>query len=76
MAAPPIAAEPKSKPSPRETSTSVGAGWVHGEERRSGGAAGVRDAMLAAQTIASVTTKAVATLEVRCIAVTVRERGH
>jgi hypothetical protein len=76
MAAPPIAAEPQSKPSRRETSTSVGAGWVHGEERRSGGAAGLRDTRLAAQTIASVTIKAAATLELRCIAVTVRDRGY
>jgi hypothetical protein len=77
MAAPPIAAEPRSKPSPRETSTIVGGGCVHGAERRSGGAAGLRDMMPAAQMSASVTINAPATVEVRaCIAMTLRDGGH
>jgi hypothetical protein len=40
MAAPPIAAEPQSKPPPRETSTIVGVGWLDGAERCSAPATG------------------------------------
>jgi hypothetical protein len=68
MAAPPIAAEPQSKPSPRETSTIVGVGWLDGAERRSARATGSCATTPAGELRASVTIMAPDTqLEVRAL---------
>jgi hypothetical protein len=68
MAAPPIAAEPQSKPSPRETSTIVGAGWLDGAERCPAPATGPCPTAPAGKLRASVTIMAPDTqLEVRAL---------
>jgi hypothetical protein len=55
VAAPPIAAEPQSKPSPWETSTIVGAGRLDGAERCPAAAAGPCATSPAGKLRASVT---------------------
>jgi hypothetical protein len=77
MAAPPIAAEPQSKPSPRETSTIVGVGWLDGTERCSGPTIGPCATTPAGELRASVRIIAPDThLEVRAlIATTLRDGG-
>jgi hypothetical protein len=78
MAAPPIAAEPQSKPPPRETSTIVGAGWLDGAARRPAPAPGPCATTPAGKLRASVTIITPDThLEVRAlIATTLRDGGH
>jgi hypothetical protein len=78
MAAPPIAAEPQSNPSPPETSTIVRSGWLDGAERCPAPATGPCATTPAGKPRASDTIIAPETrLEVRAlIATTLQDGGH